>query len=35
MVQKVSLPVKDIDKYRMLLGSELRDELALIKELMG
>ncbi len=36
MLQKVSLPVKDIDKYRMLLGSELIDEIkALAQDLKG
>jgi len=36
MLQKVSLPVKDIDKYRMLLESELIDELvALGQDLKG
>lgn len=36
MLQKVSLPVKDIDKYRMLLGSELIDEIkALGQDLKG
>ena len=36
MLQKVSLPVKDIDKYRMLVGSELIDEVvALAQELNG
>ncbi len=36
MLQKVSLPVKDIDKYRMLLGSELIDEIkALAQDLEG
>ncbi len=36
MLQKVALPVKDIDKYRMLLGSELIDEIkALAQDLKG
>ena len=32
MLQKVSLPVKDIEKYRMLLGSELIDEIVALGE---
>ena len=32
MLQKVSLPVKDIGKYRMLLGSELIDEIVALGE---
>jgi trehalose synthase len=36
VLQKVSLPVKDIDKYRMLLGSEFIDEIkALARDLKG
>ena len=36
MLQKASLPVKDIDKYRMLLESELVDEIkALAQDLKG
>lgn len=36
MLQKVSLPVKDIDKYRLLLRSELIDEIkALAEDLKG
>jgi trehalose synthase len=36
VLQKVALPVKDIDKYRMLLGSELIDEIkALAQDLKG
>jgi len=36
MLQKVSLPVKDIDKYRMLVGSELIDEVVkLAQDLKG
>jgi len=36
VLQKVSLPVKDIDKYRMLLGSEFIDEIkALTQDLKG
>jgi trehalose synthase len=36
VLQKVSLPVKDIDKYRMLLGSEFIDEIkALAQDLKG
>ena len=36
MLQKVSLPVKDIDKYRMLLESDLIDEIkALAQDLKG
>ena len=34
MLQKVSLGVKDIDKYRMLVSSELMDELQLVKTLI-
>jgi len=36
LLQKVSLPVKDVDKYRILLGSELIGEIdALARDLKG